>query len=91
MAGEGEGAQHGDSDPSLLIGWAGWDTPSLCLPWLKQWYNDIDSVYHQRLGDFHDTFLNSQLSTLGLAEDDLRAGESSNTGSARKRIRVAHV
>ena len=38
---------------------------SLCLPWFKQWYADIDSVYHQRLGDFHDTFLNSQLPETG--------------------------
>ena len=105
-----------DSDSSLLIGWAGWDTPSLCqavaayytevseqdgwnvsrltpllavlqenLPWLKQWHNDIDPVYHQRLGDFYETFLRSQLSTLGLTVEDLRAWAPSNTGRARKR------
>ena len=106
-----------DSDPSLLIGWAGWDTPSLCqavasyytevseqdgwnasrltpllavlqenLPWLNQWHNDIDPVYHQRLGDFYETFLRSQLSTLGLTVEDLRTWAPSNTARGRKRV-----
>ena len=42
------------------------------LPWLKQWHNDIDPEYGQRLGDFYETFLHSQLSHLGLTVDDLR-------------------
>ena len=43
------------------------------LPWLKQWHNEIDPEYNQRLGDFFETWLHSQLSTFGLTEDDLRA------------------
>lgn len=39
---------------------------------LKQWHNDIDPEYHQRLGDFYETFLRSELATLGLTEEDLR-------------------
>ena len=42
------------------------------LPWLKQWHNDVDPEYNQRLGDFFETFLNSQLSNHGLTSDDLR-------------------
>ena len=106
-----------DRDSSLLIGWAGWDTLSLCqavaayytevseqdgwnasrltpllavlqenLPWMKQWHNDVDPVYHQRLGDFYETFLRSQLSTLGLTVENLSAWVPSNTASARKRV-----
>ena len=93
-----------DNDPTLLVGWAGWNALELCqavatycaevieqdgwpperltpllailqenLPWLKQWHNEVDPEYNQRLGDFFDTYLHSQLSILGLTEDDLRA------------------
>ena len=93
-----------DNDPTLLVGWAGWNSLELCqavatyyaevieqdgwpperltpllavlqenLPWLKQWHNEVDSEYNQRLGDFFETYLHSQLSNLGLTEDDLRA------------------
>ena len=106
-----------DSDPSLLVGWAGWDAPSLCqavaayytevqqhdgwsparltpllavlhenLPWLKQWHNDIDPEYHQRLGDFYETFLRSELATLGLTEEDLRAWMPPNTAKSGRRV-----
>jgi len=106
-----------DSDPSLLVGWAGWDARSLCqavaayytevqqhdgwsparltpllavlhenLPWLKQWHNDIDPEYHQRLGDFYETFLRSELATLGLTEEDLRAWIPPNTAKSGRRV-----
>ena len=93
-----------DNDPTLLVGWAGWNALELCqavatycaevieqdgwpperltpllailqenLPWLNQWHNEVDPEYNQRLGDFFETYLHSQLSILGLTEDDLRA------------------
>ena len=93
-----------DNDPTLLVGWAGWNVLELCqavaayasevieqdgwpperltpllavlqenLPWLKQWHNEVDPEYNQRLGDFFETYLQSQLSIHGLTEDDLRA------------------
>ena len=93
-----------DTDPTLLVGWAGWTALELCqaiaayctevteqdgwpperltpllavlqenLPWLKQWHNEIDPEYNQRLGDFFGTFLRSQLADLGLTESDLRS------------------
>ena len=42
------------------------------LPWVKQWHNDIDPDYNQRLGDFYETYLHSQLSSLGLSDTDLQ-------------------
>ena len=106
-----------DGDPSLLVGWAGWDAPSLCqavaayytdvqqhdgwsparltpllavlhehLPWLKQWHNDIDPEYDQRLGDFYETFLRSELAALGLTEEDLRAWMPPKTARSRRRV-----
>jgi hypothetical protein len=92
-----------EADPSLLIGWAGWDhlqqakslaawytevveqegwpverlKPLLAglaelIPWLKQWHNDLDHEYHERMGDFFEVFLQGQLQTYGLTHDDLR-------------------
>jgi hypothetical protein len=92
-----------DADPSLLIGWAGWDhlqqakslaawysevteqegwpverlKPLLAglaeiIPWLKQWHNDLDPDFHERMGDFFETFLQGQLQRYGLTRDDLK-------------------
>ncbi len=100
-----------DTDPTLLVGWAGWTALELCwavaayctevteqdgwpperltpllavlqenLPWLKQWHNEIDPEYNQRLGDFFETFLHSQLADLGLTESDLRSWTPAKSG-----------
>ena len=92
-----------DKDPTLLVGWAGWNAIEFCqavatyasevieqdgwpperltpllavlqeyLPWLKQWHNGVDPKYNQRLGDFFETYLHSQLAIHGLTEHDLR-------------------
>ena len=96
-----------DTDPTLLVAWAGWNPLELCravaaystevteqdgwpperlapllaviqenLPWLKQWHNEIDPEYDQRLGDFFESFLHARLSELGLTEDNLRSWSS---------------
>ena len=100
-----------DTDPTLLVGWAGWTALELCqavaayctevteqdgwpperltpllavlrenLPWLKQWHNEIDPEYNQRLGDFFGTFLHSQLAEHGLTDDDLRTWTHTKAG-----------
>lgn len=43
------------------------------LPCLKQWHNEVDLDYNQRLGDFFETQLHSRLADLGLTESPLRA------------------
>ena len=42
------------------------------IPWLKQWQNDLDPEFHERMGDFFETFLRGQLQLYGLTRDDLR-------------------
>jgi hypothetical protein len=42
------------------------------IPWLKQWHNEVDPVYDQRLGDFYAGFLDGQLHTHGLTLDAVR-------------------
>ena len=54
------------------------------LPWLKQWHNEVDPEYDQRLGDFFETFLRSELSNHGLTEDDLRAWVPPKTSHGRR-------
>ena len=107
-----------DNDPSLLVGWAGWNALELCqavaayceevteqegwpparmipllavlqenLPWLKQWHNEVDPDYNQRLGDFFETYLHSRLADFGLTESQLRAWsppESRRKGRTRR-------
>ena len=42
------------------------------VPWLKQWHNDLDEEFQQRLGDVYDSFVRSQLARFRLTEHDLR-------------------
>ena len=60
----------------------GWDaerlTPMLLaldelIPWLKQWHNEIDPDYGERLGDFYEGFLLEELRQLERSRDDLSA------------------
>ena len=61
------------------------------LPWLKQWHNEVDPEYNQRLGDFFETWLHSQLSLFGLTEDDLRAWAPPGTNRRRRAKRGAGI
>ena len=54
------------------------------LPWLKQWHNEIDPEYNQRLGDFFETYLHSQLSIHGLTEHDLHTWTPPDIGRRRR-------
>ncbi len=104
-----------DHDPTLLVGWAGWDALTLCqavaayytrayesegwdaarltpllavireyVPWLKQWHNDVDPDYHERLGDFYAGFVGQQLAYLGLTQDDLRQWAPADSPAPRR-------
>ena len=105
-----------DSDPTLVIAWAGWDSlqqaralaawyteiidregwpperlhPALAglaelIPWIKQWHNDIDPEFNQRMGDFFELFLQGQLQQYGLTHEDLRRWTPPTTSRARRR------
>ena len=41
------------------------------IPWLKQWHNELDPEYGQRMGDFYEGFLFEELRTLGVAKQQL--------------------
>ncbi|MEA3410182.1 MAG: BREX-2 system adenine-specific DNA-methyltransferase PglX, partial [Pseudomonadota bacterium] len=75
---EQEGWQAARSTP-LLAGLAE------LIPWLKQWHNDIDPEFNERMGDFFDTFLRSERQRHGLTQQDLRAWAPPATGRKRRR------
>jgi hypothetical protein len=58
------------------------------LPWLKQWHNDIDPTFNERMGDFFETFLRSELQKHGLTRQDLDAWEPPVNRSRRARRRT---
>ena len=45
------------------------------IPWLKQWHNEIDPEYGERMGDFYEGFLLEELRLLDIARDDLLSWE----------------
>lgn len=58
----------------------GWDADQLMpmlvaldelIPWLKQWHNELNPEYGQRMGDFYEGFLLGELRTLGIAQSQL--------------------
>ena len=74
----------------------GWDAEQLkpmlvaldeLIPWLKQWHNEIDPEYGERLGDYYEGFLLEELRQLQLSRDELLIWEPSATqrGAGRRR------
>jgi hypothetical protein len=45
------------------------------VPWLKQWHDEPDPVYGERMGQTFDGFVTAECAALGLTRDDL-AGET---------------
>jgi hypothetical protein len=58
------------------------------LPWLKQWHNDINPTFNERMGDFFETFLRSEIQKHGLTREDLAAWEPPATRTRRGRRRA---
>jgi len=60
------------------------------IPWLKQWHNEIDPEYGERLGDYYEGFLLEELRQLQLSRDELLTWEPPTTqrGGGRRRKTV---
>jgi hypothetical protein len=43
------------------------------VPWLKQWHNELDPVFGERMGDYYHGFVTQEARELGFTLDDLRA------------------
>lgn len=58
------------------------------IPWLKQWHNDIDPDFGERLGDYYEGFLLEELRTLEVSRDELSHWEPpviKRSGGRRKK------
>ena len=55
------------------------------VPWLKQWHNEVDPEFGQRMGDFFDGFVDTQARDVGVTRDDLAAWEPAPKTGRRKR------
>ncbi len=45
------------------------------IPWLKQWHNDVDPEFGERMGDYYDAFLMEELRMLNVSRDELLSWE----------------
>lgn len=61
------------------------------VPWLKQWHNEVDPTFGERMGDYYEGFLNDQARELGFTRDDLRAWKPAPQTARRGRPRKAAV
>jgi len=43
------------------------------LPWLKQWHNEIDPEYHERMGDFFQQFVEDEARAMEMTLNEIRA------------------
>ena len=55
------------------------------IPWLKEWHNDIDPEYGERLGDYYEGFLLEELRQLDLSRDELTTWEMPVATRGRRR------
>lgn len=76
----------------------GWDGEKLMpmlvaldelIPWLKQWHNDLDPEYGQRMGDFYEGFLLEELRTLGIAQSQLKNWQPPAVSRTRRKEATA--
>ena len=57
------------------------------VPWLRQWHNETDPTYGERMGDFFASFVTEQAAQLGKTTEDLAAWRpqaSASRGKGRK-------
>ena len=55
------------------------------LPWLKQWHNDLDPHFGERMGDYYAGFVDQEARSLGFTLDDLRHWQPPVTTAKRGR------
>ena len=76
----------------------GWQAPRLqpllaglleLVPWLKQWHNELDPVYGERMGNYYEGVVREEARTLGFTFDDLRAWKPAVTAVKRGRKKAA--
>ena len=59
------------------------------IPWLKQWHNDIDPEFGERMGNYYEGFLLEELRFLDVTKEDLLHWEPPMATRARKKTKKA--
>jgi hypothetical protein len=55
------------------------------IPWLRQWHNEPDPTYGERMGDFFASFVTEQAGRLGKTTDDLVAWRPPASAGRKRR------
>lgn len=55
------------------------------LPWLKQWHNEIDPEFLERMGDYFEGFIEEEAKTLQKSLDDIRGWRPPAKGRGKGR------
>lgn len=60
------------------------------IPWLKQWHNEVDPEFGERMGDYYEGFLLEELRNLGITRADLLswqpAAAAGKRGGRKKKV-----
>jgi hypothetical protein len=59
------------------------------VPWLKQWHNELDPVYGERMGDYYEGFVRDEARAAGVTLEELKAWKPAAATTRRRRTRVA--
>ena len=54
------------------------------IPWLKQWHNDIDPEFGERMGDYYEAFMMEELRMLDISREELAAWVPAKTTRVRR-------
>jgi hypothetical protein len=57
------------------------------LPWLKQWHNDINPEYHERMGDFFEQFVEEEARAMEMTLEEICAWKPPVQTRERRRRR----
>jgi hypothetical protein len=59
------------------------------IPWLKQWHNEVDAEFGERMGDYFEAFVNEEARQLGKTIPEIKAWEPPKKGAKGQRGRGA--
>lgn len=55
------------------------------IPWLKQWHNEVDPEFGERMGDYFEGFVNEEARQLGKTVPEIKAWEPPKKAGGRKK------
>lgn len=58
------------------------------VPWLKQWHNELDPVYGERMGDYYEGFVRDEARGVGVTLEELKAWKPAVATTRRRLTRV---